>query len=86
MILRKNAKVLIINYKIDTLNGIINKKRLQYNVCNRQQCMFNQCVLELSISYLSHLPRVKSGISTGAPPLFADVWVNSTRQLHNAAS
>ena len=48
-------------------------------------CMI-QCAPEWLMSYLSHFPRVKSGISTGAPPLFADVWVNSTRQLHNAAS
>ena len=36
--------------------------------------------------YLLHLPRVKSGNSTGVPPLLADVSVNSTRQLQSAAS
>lgn len=35
---------------------------------------------------LSHAPRVKSGISTGAPPLFTEISVNSVRQDHSAAS
>ena len=43
---------------------------------NANECPSSSC----------QLPLVKSGISTGAPPIAADFSVSSTRQLHSAAS
>ena len=47
MILRKNAKVLIINYKIDTLNGIINKNGNNIDVAHNAVCLLDHSLLKI---------------------------------------